>query len=103
MLSSLMPTADPDFAPHLHGRTVPPPVGVVMPILNEERHLKEAVDAVLGQTYEGAVQLVLALGPSRDRTDQIARAIAAEDSRVTTVANPSGRTPDALNAALGAL
>jgi succinoglycan biosynthesis protein ExoA len=103
MLSSLMPMADPDFAPPLHGRALPPRVGVVMPILNEECHLREAVEAVLGQSYEGAVELVLALGPSRDRTDQIARAIAAEDNRVTTVANASGRTPDALNAALAAL
>lgn len=80
-----------------------PRVGVVMPILNEERHLQEAVDAVLGQSYPGPVELVLALGPSRDRTDEIARRIAGTDSRVRLVSNPSGRTPDALNAALGGL
>jgi len=80
-----------------------PSVGVVMPILNEERHLREAVDAVLAQDYEGPVQLVLALGPSHDRTDEIAREIAATEPRVRAVANPSGRTPEALNAAIGAL
>ena len=53
-----------------------PHVGVVMPILNEERHLEEAVDAVLGQDYPGPIELVLALGPSRDRTDEIAHALA---------------------------
>jgi glycosyltransferase involved in cell wall biosynthesis len=74
-----------------------------MPILNEERHLEEAVSAVLGQDYPGRVELVLALGPSQDRTDEIARGIADRDPRVRTVANPSGRTPDALNAAIGAL
>jgi len=73
-----------------------------MPILNEERHLEEAVAAVLGQDYAGPVEVVLALGPSRDRTDEIAAALAAADPRVHTVPNPSGRTPEALNAALGA-
>ncbi len=80
-----------------------PSVGVVMPILDEERHLQEAVDAVLGQDYAGPVHLVLALGPSRDRTDEIALGITDREPRVRSVANPSGRTPDALNAALGAL
>lgn len=77
-----------------------PPVGVIMPILNEERHLEEAVDAVLGQDYPGPIELVLALGPSKDHTDAIAAQISARDPRVRTVANPSGRTPEALNAAL---
>lgn len=80
-----------------------PKVGVVMPILNEERHLEEAVAAVLGQSYPGQVELVLALGPSRDRTDEIAQALAERDPRVRTVPSPTGRTPDSLNAALAGL
>jgi glycosyltransferase involved in cell wall biosynthesis len=80
-----------------------PSVGVVMPILDEERHLQEAVDAVLGQDYDGPLHLVLALGPSHDRTDEIARGITEREPRVRSVANPSGRTPEALNAALAAL
>ncbi|HET6694386.1 MAG TPA: glycosyltransferase family 2 protein [Pedococcus sp.] len=87
--------------PHTPARW--PRVGVVMPILNEERHLEEAVDAVLGQDYPGPIELVLALGPSRDRTDEIAHTLASRDPRVRTVQNPSGRTPQALNAALGGL
>ncbi len=74
-----------------------------MPILNEERHLREAVDAVLAQDYDGPLQLVLALGPSTDRTAGIAHDLAAADPRVRTVENPSGRTPEALNRAIGAL
>lgn len=73
-----------------------------MPILNEERHLREAVAAVLEQDYDGPVDVVLALGPSTDRTDSIAADLEREDPRVTSVPNPSGRTPEALNAALGA-
>ncbi len=78
------------------------PVSVVMPVLNEERHLAEAVRAVLDQRYDGEVEVVLALGPSRDRTDELAHALAAADPRVRWVRNPSGRTPQALNAAIAA-
>lgn len=86
------------------GVSLPPdcPVSVVMPILDEERHLAEAVAMVLRQDHTGPIELVLALGPSSDRTDQIARELAVADPRVHCVANPSGRTPDALNAAVAA-
>ncbi len=79
-----------------------PPISVVMPVLNEERHLREAVRQVLSQQYEGPIEVVLAVGPSHDRTQEVADAIAAEDPRVRVVANPTGRTPNALNAAIGA-
>ena len=79
-----------------------PPVSVVMPVRNEERHLAESVRHVLGQDYPGPLELVLAVGPSADRTEPIARDLAAADPRVTVVANPSGRIPAALNAALRA-
>lgn len=74
-----------------------------MPILDEERHLAEAVHAVLGQDYDGPVELVMALGPSADRTDEIAAEIESGDPRVRVVRNPTGRTPTALNAAVRAL
>jgi hypothetical protein len=79
-----------------------PPVSVVMPVRNEERHLAESVRHVLGQDYPGELELVLAVGPSADRTEQIARDLAAADPRVRAIANPSGKIPSALNAALGA-
>src|SRR3954471_8906525 len=77
-----------------------PPVSVVLTVLNEELHLRAAMAAVLGQDYPAAIEVVMALGPSRDRTDEVAAAITAEDPRVTTVANPSGRTPEGLNRAI---
>jgi glycosyltransferase involved in cell wall biosynthesis len=80
-----------------------PPVSVVMPVLDEERHLRAAVDQVLAQDYPGELELVMALGPSRDRTDEIAaRLVVEHGGRVRTVPNPSGTTPAALNAAIGA-
>jgi succinoglycan biosynthesis protein ExoA len=79
-----------------------PPVSVIMPILNEEDHLREAVGSVLAQHYPGEIEVVVAVGPSRDRTREVAAAVAAEDPRVVVVDNGSGRTPDGLNAALRA-
>ncbi len=79
-----------------------PAVSVVMPVLNEERHLAEAVAHVLGQDYPAAIEVVLAVGPSRDRTLEVARSLAAADPRVTVVENPGGQTPAALNAAIAA-
>jgi Glycosyl transferase family 2 len=79
-----------------------PAVSVVMPVLNEERHLADAVAHVLGQDYPAAIEVVLAVGPSRDRTLEVARELAASDSRVTVVENPSGQTPAGLNAAIAA-
>ncbi|RKS76330.1 cellulose synthase/poly-beta-1,6-N-acetylglucosamine synthase-like glycosyltransferase [Actinomadura pelletieri DSM 43383] len=79
-----------------------PAVSVVMPVLNEERHLAEAVRGILTQDYPGELELVLAVGPCRDRTEKIARALAADDQRVLVVANPTGRTPQGLNIAIKA-
>src|SRR5919198_1495580 len=79
-----------------------PAVSVVMPVLNEARHLRSAVEHVLGQDYPGEFELVIALGPSRDGTDAIAAELVAADPRVRSVPNPTGRTPSALNAAIAA-
>ncbi|MCZ2526881.1 glycosyltransferase family 2 protein [Streptomyces sp. HB2AG] len=84
-----------------------PAVSVIMPVLNEERHLRTAVRHILEQDYPGETEVVIALGPSTDRTDEIAAELVAEtaslpDRRVRTVPNPTGRTPAALNAAIAA-
>jgi glycosyltransferase involved in cell wall biosynthesis len=73
-----------------------------MPVLNEEQHLADAVGRLLGQDYPGPLEVVLALGPSRDATDEVAAALVAADPRVHTVPNPTGRTPAGLNAAIAA-
>lgn len=73
-----------------------------MPILNEERYLARAVRSVLDQDYPGELEVVVALGPSRDRTTEVAQELAARDPRLTLVDNPTGRTPEGLNAALAA-
>ncbi|MFI1741161.1 glycosyltransferase family 2 protein [Streptomyces sioyaensis] len=80
----------------------PPAVSVIMPVLDEERHLRNSVRHILEQEYAGEMEVVIALGPSADRTDEIAAELVAEDPRVHTVPNPTGRTPAALNAAIKA-
>ncbi|MFM9133909.1 MAG: glycosyltransferase, partial [bacterium] len=73
-----------------------------MPVLNEGIHLSEAVGAILDSAYDGPIEVVLALGPSTDDTDEVAATLASSDARVRLVANPSGRTASGLNAAIAA-
>jgi succinoglycan biosynthesis protein ExoA len=82
--------------------TALPAVSVVMPVRDEEKHLADSVARVLEQDYPGGFELVLAVGPSRDRTEQIARELAAADPRITVVPNPSGKISSAMNAAINA-
>ncbi|WP_040161553.1 glycosyltransferase family 2 protein [Nigerium massiliense] len=88
-----MPTADTSAAPA---------VSVVMPVLNEERYLAEAVEHVLAQRYPGELEIVMAIGPSKDLTHEVAERLATEHPEVTVVDNPTGKTPAGLNLAIAA-
>lgn len=79
-----------------------PGISVILPVLNEQAHLEDSIRAILSQKYLGNIEVILALGPSRDLTNDIAAGLAAEDSRITLVKNPSGRTAAGLNLALNA-
>jgi glycosyltransferase involved in cell wall biosynthesis len=79
-----------------------PAISVILPVLNEEPHLAESVMAILAQDYIGIFEVILALGPSRDRTNKVAEELAERDSRVKLVANPSGKTAAGLNLAIAA-
>lgn len=79
-----------------------PGVSVILPILNEEKDLALAVGQILEQDYTGPLEVVLAVGPSQDKTWEIAQQLAAQDSRVTVIENPTGATPAGLNIAIGA-
>lgn len=88
----------------IHGLTGSPlpAVSVILPILNEEPYLRDAVRSILSQDYQGEFEIVLAVAPSRDRTQEIADQLHCEDSRVIVISNPSGKTAAGLNAALQA-
>lgn len=77
-----------------------PFVSVILPILNEENYLEAAVDSILSQDYLGNIEVVLAVGPSRDRTREIAEKISQKNLQVIVVDNPTGRTAAGLNIAL---
>jgi succinoglycan biosynthesis protein ExoA len=82
--------------------SVSPAISVILPVLNEEPHLAESVTAILAQDYSGAFEVILALGPSKDRTDQVAEDLAARDHRIKLVSNPTGKTAAGLNLAIAA-
>ncbi len=73
-----------------------------MTAFEERRHLAEAVRSVFAQDYPGALELVVAVGPSRDNTRALADELAARYPRMRVVDNPTGRTPAGLNLAIAA-
>lgn len=81
---------------------MPTPVSVIMPVRNEEKYLRAAVERVLAQGYPGELEILLAVGPSEDRTHEIAEDLAAADPRVIVLENPAGVTPAGLNVAIAA-
>ena len=62
--------------------------------------MAHAIEAILEQQYPGEFEVILALGPSRDRTNEIAEKLRAQDSRVVLVESPTGRTAAGLNLAI---
>lgn len=81
---------------------MPTSVSVIMPVRNEERHLRSAVQRVLDQHYPGGLEVIVSVAPSSDATRQIADQIGMEDERVIVLDNPTGYTPAGLNIAIEA-
>jgi glycosyltransferase involved in cell wall biosynthesis len=77
-------------------------VSYVMPVLNEVEHIEAAIGSLLGQDYSGPFEVILALGPSVDGTNDVVEAMARIEPRILRVANELGSTPGGLNAAIRA-
>lgn len=77
-------------------------VTFVMPVLNERDYLARAVQTVLTQDLACPFELILALGPSTDGTDDLARDLAEADPRIVLVRNPAADIPVGLNLAIRA-
>jgi len=75
-------------------------VSYVMPVLNEERYVQSAVESILSQDYPGPAEVVLALGPSTDATNEIVARMQAADPRIQSVDNPYADIPVGLNLAI---
>ena len=79
-----------------------PDVAVVVPVRNGAATLADAVASVLAQEFDGTLEVCIAVGPSDDRTREVADGLADSDRRVSVVDNPVGVTPAGLNAAIRA-
>src|SRR5262249_19495580 len=73
-------------------------VSVLVPVLNEERHIRDAVAAMQAQRFSGTIELLFADGCSEDRTREILHELAAGDPRIRVLDNPRRDTASGLNA-----
>lgn len=79
-----------------------PGVSYVMPVLNEVTEVRAAVQSLLDQDYTGPFEVILALGPSIDGTNELVAEMSAADPRIRAIDNPVGSTPAGLNVAIRA-
>ena len=64
-----------------------PRLSIGLPVYNGEEYLAEALDALLGQTYED-FELVISDNASQDGTEDICRRYATKDSRIRYIRLP---------------
>ena len=67
-----------------------PKISVVMPVLNGEKYLAEAIESILNQTFQDFEFIIVDDG-STDQTPEILRSYANKDSRIQIVTNPINR------------
>jgi len=77
-------------------------VSVVIPARNDGRALRDAVESIQAQRDVEIAEIAIAVGPSSDNTLAEARRLAEANPAIIVVANPTGLTPAALNAAINA-
>ena len=64
-----------------------PRLGIGLPVYNGATYLAEAIEALLGQTYED-FELIISDNASTDATEDICRQYAAEDPRIRYIRQP---------------
>ncbi len=79
-----------------------PAVSVLVPVLDEERHLEQSLELMRAQEVPGDLEILVIDGGSSDASRAIAERVAGEDPRVRVLDNPARRTPNALNIGLRA-
>ena len=78
-------------------------VSVLVPVLDEEAHLRAAAERMLAQRFDdGEIEFLFIDGGSRDASPAILAELAQQDPRVTVLSNPARRTPHAHNIGLRA-
>lgn len=74
---------------------------VLMPVLNEERHIEASVAAMSRQRFPGRLEFLIIDGGSTDHTLQIVDRLAAADARIRVLRNRRRVTSSGLNVGLG--
>jgi glycosyltransferase involved in cell wall biosynthesis len=75
-----------------------PLVSAVVAVRNEERHIEAVLTSLLKQeTSDWELEIIIVDGDSSDRTREIVKRIASEDSRVKLAINEQKKTPYAFN------
>ena len=78
----------------------PVDVSVLIPVLNEETHIRDAAARMLAQRFDGSIEFLFIDGSSSDCTVDVLRELQRSDPRVRILANPQRVTPVALNLGL---
>ncbi len=73
-----------------------------MAVLNEEAYLETTLDTLFGQDYQGPLEVVVAAGPSTDRTSAILTSRSESEPRLRVVDNPDSWVAAGLNRAIEA-
>jgi succinoglycan biosynthesis protein ExoA len=73
---------------------------VLVPVLNEERFIRDTVRAMQGQRFDGEVEFLFMDGRSEDRTKAILEELAEEDPRIRVFDNPGRTSTAGLNVGL---
>src|ERR671926_1402422 len=89
----------------MEGRADTPAAGrvdasVLIPVLNEERYIRETVAAMQAQRFDGSVEFLFMDGRSEDRTKAILEELATEDPRIRVFDNPGRTSTAGLNVGL---
>ena len=78
-----------------------PRISIIVPCLNEARHIGHCIESVLRQEEpEGGFEVIVADGLSGDGTRDMLSALAQRDSRLRVVDNPGKIASTALNVAI---
>ena len=75
-----------------------PFVSVVIPVRNEHKYIRACLDSVLRQDYpRDRHEVLLAVGPSEDDTEEIIREYEASYGHIRMLKNPKGTISCGLN------
>jgi succinoglycan biosynthesis protein ExoA len=73
-------------------------VSFVMPVRNEEEHIRASLQSLVGQNYLGSeYEIIVVDGRSSDRTKQIIAEISSRHPQVLCLDNPAGIVPTGMN------